>query len=111
MWQRLLTTYGPQVYHWCERTGLNAAGSSDVMQNVFVTFSKSVHKFEKDRESDSFCGWMWTITQNNSQTHFSKHFRTREPNLMTVLRPPISLPDTRISQKYSWKCSSDCSGN
>ncbi|MFT5095680.1 MAG: RNA polymerase sigma-70 factor (ECF subfamily), partial [Porticoccaceae bacterium] len=61
-WQRLLQTYGPLVYHWCERTGLNAADSSDVMQDVFLAVSKSIHQFEKTKQSDSFRGWLWTIT-------------------------------------------------
>jgi len=74
-WQRLLTTYGPLVYHWCERTGLNAVDSSDVMQNVFLAVSKSVHKFEKQRENDSFRGWLWTITRNKVRDFCRKQAR------------------------------------
>lgn len=63
-WNRLLKVYGPLVYHWCQRTGLDAADSADVMQNVFMAVSKSIHGFEKARQSDSFQGWLWTITRN-----------------------------------------------
>lgn len=74
-WQRLLNTYGPLVYHWCERTGLNAADSSDVMQNVFLAVSNSIQRFEKTRESDSFRGWLWTITRNKVRDFCRKQAR------------------------------------
>jgi len=63
-WQRLLNVYGPLVFHWCERTGLNAADSADVMQDVFAAVSKSISTFGKTRRRDSFRGWLWTITRN-----------------------------------------------
>lgn len=74
-WQRLLKTYGPLVYHWCQRTGLNAADSSDVMQNVFLAVSKSIHKFDKTSENDSFRGWLWTITRNKVRDFCRKQAR------------------------------------
>jgi RNA polymerase sigma-70 factor (ECF subfamily) len=74
-WQRLLQIYGPLVYHWCERTGLNAADSSDVMQDVFLAVSKSIHQFEKTKQSDSFRGWLWTITRNKVRDFCRKQAR------------------------------------
>lgn len=63
-WQRLLSVYGPLVYHWCQRTGLNATDSADVMQDVFLAISRSVYRFRKVKETDSFRGWLWTVTHN-----------------------------------------------
>ncbi len=63
-WQRLLTIYGPLVFHWCERTGLNSADSADVLQDTFIAVSKSIGTFQKTRPSDTFRGWLWTITRN-----------------------------------------------
>tara|TARA_R110002072_G_C7978294_1_gene535845 strand:+ start:33795 stop:34238 length:444 start_codon:yes stop_codon:yes gene_type:complete len=45
------------------------------MQNVFLSVSKSVHKFEKNRESDSFRGWLWTITRNKVRDFCRKQAR------------------------------------
>jgi RNA polymerase sigma-70 factor, ECF subfamily len=45
------------------------------MQNVFLAVSKSVHKFERKRESDSFRGWLWTITRNKVRDFCRKQTR------------------------------------
>lgn len=74
-WQRLLGVYGPLVYHWCERTGLKAADSADVMQEVFMAVSRSVHRFQKVNESDSFRGWLWTVTRNKVRDFCRKKAR------------------------------------
>ena len=77
-WQRLLNVYGPLVYHWCQRTGLNASDSADVMQNVFMAVSRSIAGFEKRRESDSFRGWLWTVTRNKVRDFCRKRARDVE---------------------------------
>ncbi len=74
-WKRLLDIYGPLVHHWCQRTGLNGADSADVMQNVFMAVSKSSHGFKKTRESDSFRGWLWTVTRNKIRDFCRKRAR------------------------------------
>lgn len=74
-WQRLLTIYGPLVFHWCERAGLNSADSADVMQDVFIAVSKSISAFSKTRTTDSFRGWLWTVTRNKVRDFCRKQSR------------------------------------
>ena len=74
-WQRLLTIYGPLVFHWCEREGLNSADSADVMQDVFIAVSKSISAFSKARTTDSFRGWLWTVTRNKVRDFCRKQSR------------------------------------
>ena len=74
-WRRFLEIYGPLVFHWCERTGLNAADSADVMQDVFVAVAKSISAFGRTRDSDSFRGWLWTITRNKVRDFYRRSAR------------------------------------
>ena len=63
-WTRLTAVYGPTIYAWCRRSGLQASDASDVMQEVFQAVAQSLDKFRKDRPGDTFRGWLWTITRN-----------------------------------------------
>lgn len=62
-WRRLVHLYGPLVYSWCRRSGLQEADAADVGQDVFRTVAESIERFRHDREGDSFRGWLRTITR------------------------------------------------
>lgn len=63
-WHRLCDLYGPLVYHWCRRSGLQAEDAADVVQEVFRSLTQHIESFRKDRKGDTFRGWLWTITRN-----------------------------------------------
>ena len=63
-WRRLARLYGPLVYRWCRRVGLQAKDAEDVVQEVFLTVSVRIADFHREREGDTFRGWLWTITRN-----------------------------------------------
>ncbi len=63
-WRRLAQLYGPLVYRWCRRRGLQANDCEDVVQEVFLTVANRVTDFRREKEGDSFRGWLWTITRN-----------------------------------------------
>ncbi|OWK38334.1 RNA polymerase sigma factor [Fimbriiglobus ruber] len=62
-WERFVVLYGPLVYQWCRRSGLQEADAADVGQDVFRAVFRTVATFRHDRPSDSFRGWLWTITR------------------------------------------------
>lgn len=62
-WGRLARLYGPLVYAWCRRAGLQAADAEDVLQEVFVTVASRIGEFRHGGESDTFRGWLWAITR------------------------------------------------
>jgi RNA polymerase sigma-70 factor (ECF subfamily) len=63
-WQRLVHLYGPLVYGWARRAGLQAADAADVMQEVFRGVLTGVGGFRRDRPGSSFRAWLWGITHN-----------------------------------------------
>lgn len=69
-WQRLVRIYGPLVYQWCRECGLQAQDIADTFQEVFSSVSLCVSQFRRERPSDSFRGWLWTITRNKIRDHF-----------------------------------------
>lgn len=63
-WDRLLGLYQPLVLSWCRRWGASEADSADVAQEVFVAVVSGIDRFRREREGDTFRGWLRGITRN-----------------------------------------------
>jgi RNA polymerase sigma-70 factor (ECF subfamily) len=75
-WQALVDLYGPVVYGWCRRWGVEPTDAMDVVQDVFTAVSSAIRTFRKDRPGDTFCGWLWTIARHEACDHFARRART-----------------------------------
>ena len=63
-WSRFVDFYGPLVYAWCHRDGLQPADTADVVQEVFRCVMAGIARFRRESPQDTFRGWLRTITQN-----------------------------------------------
>ena len=63
-WRRIVCLYGPLVLHWCRRAGLPEHDAQDVCQETFSAVARALPAFRRDRQSDSFRGWLRVITRN-----------------------------------------------
>ena len=76
-WRRVVYLFGPLVYQWCRRFGLQAADATDVGQEVFRTVALRIGQFRRDRPADTFRGWLWTITRSRIVDHWRR--QQKEP--------------------------------
>lgn len=76
-WERLVRLYSPLVASWCRRSGVAEQDVGDVLQEVFSAVANHLQSFRKDRETDTFRGWLRTITRNKVHDHFRR--RATEP--------------------------------
>ncbi len=74
-WQRLLDLYVPLVFSWCRRAGLQSEDAADVVQEVFRAVAHAIAGFKYTRTTDTFRGWLRTITKNKINDHFRGHAR------------------------------------
>lgn len=74
-WEKLVSLYGPLVYRWCRRWGLQASDAENVGQEVFARLASRLADFHHDRAGDTFRGWLYRITQHC----FIDHLRHRDP--------------------------------
>ena len=65
-WQRLVQIYGPLVYSWARRTGLQPQDAADVTQETFAAVSNRLQGYDAQRTGATFRGWLWTITRNKA---------------------------------------------
>ena len=86
-WDRLVTLYAPLLYHWCRRWKLQEDDLADVFQEVFQTLVVRIGAFRRERESDTFRGWLWTITRNKVLDHFRRRGREAGTALSDIAAP------------------------
>lgn len=63
-WQEFISLYGPVVYGFARKRGLQDADAADLMQDVLRSVSTSIARLDYDRSKGTFRGWLFTITRN-----------------------------------------------
>ena len=63
-WHHMVQLYGPLIYHWCRHSSLSNDDAADVAQEVFRSVASHIADFHRDRQGDTFRGWLRTITLN-----------------------------------------------
>jgi len=63
-WQEFVNLYGPVVYGFARKRGLQDADAADLMQDVLRSVSAAISRLEYDRNQGTFRGWLFTITRN-----------------------------------------------
>jgi RNA polymerase sigma factor (sigma-70 family) len=63
-WHDFVERYGPNIYGWCRKWGLQEADAQDVTQNVLIRLVRKLHQFHYDPTKGKFRGWLRTVTQH-----------------------------------------------
>src|SRR5438876_7848954 len=63
-WQEFVNLYGPVVYGFARKRGLQDADAADLMQDVLRSVSSAIGRLDYDRNQGTFRGWLFTITRN-----------------------------------------------
>lgn len=63
-WQEFMKLYGPVVYGFARKRGLQDADAADLMQDVLRSVSTSIGRLDYDPTQGTFRGWLFTITRN-----------------------------------------------
>ena len=71
----MVNLYAPLVHHWCRGGQLQDHDVADIFQEVFQAVLVYIGGFRKERQADTFRGWLRRITQNKIRDHFRKSGR------------------------------------
>lgn len=63
-WHEFMQLYGPLVYSFARKRGLQDADAADMMQDVMRSVASAIGRLDYDRRQGSFRGWLFTITRN-----------------------------------------------
>lgn len=76
-WRRLHYLYAPSVSRWLGGWGVHGADADDLGQQVFQAVARGIESFRREREGDTFRGWLYTITRRKFLDH--RRRSVREP--------------------------------
>ena len=63
-WREFVGLYGPVVYGFARKRGLQDADAADLMQEVLRSVARNAEKMDYDPGRGTFRGWLYTVTRN-----------------------------------------------
>ena len=63
-WVSFIALYEPTAYRLLRRHGLQDADAREIMQELFLAVSRSIDRWDPDKERGSFRGWLRRVTRN-----------------------------------------------
>ena len=63
-WVEFVSLYEPVAYRLLRRHGLQDADARELVQDLFVAVSRSIDRWDPDRQRGSFRGWLRRVTRN-----------------------------------------------
>ena len=63
-WHEFVQLYGPVVYGFARKRGLQDADAADLMQEVLRSVARNAERMEYDPKRGTFRGWLYTVTRN-----------------------------------------------
>lgn len=98
-WQEFVNLYGPVIYAYVRRRGLQDADAADLMQDVLRSISSAIGRLDYDRNQGTFRGWLFTITRNKLINFVAaRRIRPRASGDSTTNQLLASQPDDSDSQ-------------
>src|SRR5689334_2401974 len=93
-WREFVDLYGPVVYGFARKRGLQDADAADLMQDVMRSVSTAIGRLDYDRHQGTFRGWLFTITRNKVFNFLSaRRIRPQGSGDSTTNRMLDSHPD------------------
>jgi RNA polymerase sigma-70 factor (ECF subfamily) len=63
-WEQFVQVYGPVVYGFARKRGVQDADAADLMQEVLRSLMTSARRLDYDPKRGSFRNWLFTVTRN-----------------------------------------------
>ena len=98
-WEEFARLYTPLIYRVARKSGLQDADASLVTQDVLITVSRTIHRFEYDCRNGSFRGWLKVVTRSRLIDFLradGRHLQgSGDSSVIRILdeQPDPSLPD------------------
>ena len=96
-WAEFLRIYQPVVYRMARRRGLQDADAQDVIQQVFVSVSRSIDGWKGGEDLPPFRAWLTTVTRNAITKALTRQPRDRASGSSAVVDQLNALPSPEVA--------------
>jgi RNA polymerase sigma factor (sigma-70 family) len=86
-WEQFADIYGPLVFRYARKHGLQEADAADLVQDVLREVSQAIERFEYDAQVGKFRSWLFTI----ARYALSNQYRRRK-------RQPVGSGDENVGE-------------
>lgn len=101
-WQEFVRLYGPIVYKFARKRGLQDADAADLMQEVLRSVATA--KLDYDAAKGSFRGWLYTIARNKIYTFLDRRRRREQASGDSNVHQRLqATPDPDDDLEASWE--------
>lgn len=98
-WNQFVDVYGPLIFQFAQRRGLQDSDAADVVQDVLVRVAEAFRRHRYDATRGRFRGWLRTITANRvNDWHAHRSRRERSPGGTAALDHLHQLPAAQADE-------------
>jgi RNA polymerase sigma factor (sigma-70 family) len=74
-WAQFVAVYGPLIYGFARKQGLQDADAADLMQEALGAVAGAIKQLDYDPQRGSFRGWLFTVVRNRLLSFRSRQGR------------------------------------
>jgi RNA polymerase sigma-70 factor (ECF subfamily) len=114
-WSQFVDLYGPLIFEFARRRGLQDADAADLTQEVLAAVLPAIRTFEYDPRRGSFRGWLFTVVVNkfrNLRDRLARQPQSSGDTTAQLLLQELPAPadaeewDRELRQRlYAWAAS------
>ena len=102
-WREFVHLYGPVVYGFARKRGLQDADAADLMQEVLRSVARNAGRMEYDPKRGTFRGWLYTVTRNKVYNFLSgQRNRPRAVGDSGAQERLDAVPDREVERDDDW---------
>ena len=102
-WQEFVELYGPVVFGFARKRGLQDADAADIMQDVLRSVSSAVGRLDYDPAQGTFRGWLFTVTRNKVFNFLSARRIRPQGSGDTATNRMLDLQPAAADESDSWE--------
>lgn len=97
-WELFVRTYGPPVYQFCHRRGVQEADAVDLVQEVLTQVVVSIRSFEYDPARGRFRDWLGAVARSKLARHWRAVTR---PGVASTAIDPDQLAGPGVDAEWA----------
>lgn len=101
-WGRFVDIYGPMIYGFVRRKGLQDADAVDLMQEVLRSVAGAISRFHYRPAVGSFRGWLFTIVRNRLSNELKSRSRREQASGDTAVNAVLHAEPAESDWERQW---------